>query len=145
MWGHLHTAVRHGQGIIRQGVAGDLAVVRAGGGGQDVAGVDKVRAGGVATAMGPAGRQAAFIQQPQDFLFVIVCFSRILLLSLHSQDSNHPVFVPPSSFTSAFLFRPVCASPPPPRAHPTPPTPLIFFLKSLYLSTLSCCAAFLLQ
>ena len=59
LWGgrDLHTTVRHGHGVVRHGVAGDLAVVGTGGGGEGVARVDKVGAGGVSSPVGPGTRQ----------------------------------------------------------------------------------------
>lgn len=51
---HLHTTVCHGHGIIGRGIAGDLAVIGTSGWGKYVARVDKVRAGGVSSTMGPA-------------------------------------------------------------------------------------------
>lgn len=56
VWRHLHAAVCHGHGIIRHGIAGDLAVVGTGGGCKNVARVDKVRTGGVSPAVGPGGK-----------------------------------------------------------------------------------------
>lgn len=51
---HLHTTVGHGHGVIRRGITGDLTVIGTGGRCKNVARVDKVRAGGVSTSMGPA-------------------------------------------------------------------------------------------
>lgn len=50
---NLHTTVRHRHGVVCRGIAGDLAVVGTGGGGKNVARVDKVGAGGVSPAMRP--------------------------------------------------------------------------------------------
>lgn len=60
MWrretGYLHTTVRHGHGIISQGVAGDLAVVGAGGWCKDIAGTYVIRINGVVSLEGPMGK-----------------------------------------------------------------------------------------
>lgn len=50
---NLHATVRHGHGIVRRGITGDLAVVGTGGGGKNVARVDKVWAGSVSSTVGP--------------------------------------------------------------------------------------------
>lgn len=49
--GHLHTTVGHGHGVVRHGVAGDLAVVGTGGGGEHIARVDKVGTGRVSASV----------------------------------------------------------------------------------------------
>lgn len=53
--GYLHATVRHGHGIIGQGVAGDLAVVGAGGWCEDIAGTYVIRINGVVSLEGPTG------------------------------------------------------------------------------------------
>lgn len=54
--GYLHATVRHGHGIIGQGVAGDLAVVGAGGWCKDIAGTYVIRINGVVSLEGPTGK-----------------------------------------------------------------------------------------
>ena len=48
---HLHTAVCHGHGVVRHGVAGDLAVIGTGDGSEHVAGVDEVGTGRVSPSV----------------------------------------------------------------------------------------------
>lgn len=88
---HLHAAVRHGHGIVRHGVAGDLAVVGTGGGCKNVARVDKVRAGGVSAALGPAGKQA-----------------RLMLRQLHDNNLSDGGMSEAKGAEGGFMPLPVC-------------------------------------
>lgn len=54
--GYLHATVRHGHGIVGQGVAGDLTVIGAGGWRKDVAGTYVIRVNGVVSLEGPMGK-----------------------------------------------------------------------------------------
>lgn len=79
---HLHATVRHGHGIVCRGIAGDLAIVGTGGGGKNVAGVDKVRTGGVSLSVGPAERDESGVGAGLSFvcsLFPSVVHSRQIL------------------------------------------------------------------
>lgn len=51
--GHLHTAVCHGQRVIRHGITGDLAVIGTGGRGKTITRCDMVRVCRVTTSVGP--------------------------------------------------------------------------------------------
>lgn len=53
---HIHTAVGHRHGIVRRGIARDLAVIGTSGRGEDVSRVDKVGTGWVSSALGPSVR-----------------------------------------------------------------------------------------
>lgn len=91
-----HAAVRHRHGVVRQGIAGDLTVVGAGGRREDIARVHVVGVNGVVPLEGP-GMGTTGIQSPDSLGLrgsTILMGTTLTACSTSSEPANHPLLRP---------------------------------------------------